>query len=83
MVPAPGGDSRSDPQERPGFGARRVALRRRRPLERGAAGQLYGNRYTWPFISGWQSNLDTPDSAQMGYVKSLFEPTHPEPVSVQ
>jgi chitodextrinase len=39
----------------------------------GAAGQLYGNRYTWPFISGWQSNLDTPGSTQMGYVKFLFE----------
>jgi len=39
----------------------------------GAAGQLYGNRYTWPFVSGWQSNLDTPGSRQMGYVKFLFE----------
>jgi len=39
----------------------------------GASGQLYGNRYTWPFISGWQSNLDTPGSAQMAYVKFLFE----------
>ena len=38
----------------------------------GAAGQLYGNRYTWPFISGWQDNLDTPGSLQMGYVKFLF-----------
>ena len=40
----------------------------------GAAGQFYGNRYTWPFISGWQDNLDTPGSAQMGYVKFLFAP---------
>jgi chitodextrinase len=40
----------------------------------GAAGQLYGNRYTWPFISGWQSNLDTTGSLQMGYVKFLFAP---------
>jgi chitodextrinase len=39
----------------------------------GAAGQLYGNRYTWPFSSGWQSNLDTPGSLQMRYVKFLFE----------
>ena len=38
----------------------------------GAAGQLYGNRYTWPFIGGWQSHLDTPGSLQMGYVKFLF-----------
>ena len=40
----------------------------------GAAGQLYGNRYTWQFISGWQSNLDTPGSVQMGYLKTLFAP---------
>jgi len=39
----------------------------------GAAGQLYGNKYTWPFVSGWESNLDTPGSAQMGHVKFLFE----------
>jgi chitodextrinase len=39
----------------------------------GAAGQLYGNRYTWPFISGWQSTLDTPGSNQMAFVKFLFE----------
>jgi chitodextrinase len=38
----------------------------------GAAGQLYGNHYTWPFSSGWQSHLDTPGSLQMGYVKFLF-----------
>ena len=40
----------------------------------GAAGQLYGNRYTWPFIDGWQENLDTPGSAQMTLVKFLFAP---------
>jgi chitodextrinase len=40
----------------------------------GAAGQLYGNRYTWPFISAWQTHLDTPGSAQMTYVKFLFQP---------
>ncbi|HVM98040.1 MAG TPA: DUF4038 domain-containing protein, partial [Candidatus Acidoferrales bacterium] len=40
----------------------------------GAAGQLYGNRYTWPFTSDWQNNLDTPGSAQMAYVKFVFEP---------
>ena len=38
----------------------------------GAAGQLYGNHYTWPFSSGWESHLDTPGSLQMGYVKFLF-----------
>jgi chitodextrinase len=43
-------------------------------LTSGAAGQLYGNRYTWPFIAGWESNLDTPGSAQFGLVKQLFAP---------
>ena len=38
----------------------------------GAAGHLYGNRYTWPFVDGWQDNLDTPGSAQMGFVRFLF-----------
>src|SRR5579862_6913876 len=40
----------------------------------GATGQLYGNHYTWPFASGWESNLDTPGSAEMRWVKQLFEP---------
>ena len=40
----------------------------------GAAGQLYGNDYTWPFVPGWQDHLDTPGSVQMTYVKALFEP---------
>src|SRR5262245_44414606 len=40
----------------------------------GATGQLYGNHYTWPFLSGWQNNLDTPGSTQMGYTKALFAP---------
>jgi len=39
----------------------------------GACGQMYGNRYTWPFISGWQDNLDTPGSIQIGYMKRFFE----------
>jgi chitodextrinase len=40
----------------------------------GAAGQLYGNGYTWPFRQDWQSHLDTPGSAQIAFVKSLFAP---------
>jgi hypothetical protein len=40
----------------------------------GAAGQLYGNHYTSQFISGWQTNLDTPGAIQFGYVKALFQP---------
>ena len=39
----------------------------------GATGQMYGNKYTWPFLAGWQSHLDTPGAIQMGYVKRLFE----------
>src|SRR5262245_8035991 len=42
----------------------------------GAAGELYGNRYTWPFSDGWQDKLDTPGSAQMTLVKQLFAPRH-------
>jgi chitodextrinase len=40
----------------------------------GAAGQLYGNGYTWPFQSGWQSHLDTPGSDQIAHVNALFAP---------
>ena len=38
----------------------------------GAAGQLYGNHYTWPFLSGWQRHLDSPGVVQLGYLKDLF-----------
>ena len=38
----------------------------------GAAGQFYGNHYTWQFASDWQKNLDTPGSAQIGRLKKLF-----------
>jgi hypothetical protein len=38
----------------------------------GACGQLYGNRYTWPFVAGWQDNLDTPGAMQMSYMKQFF-----------
>lgn len=39
----------------------------------GACGQMYGNHFTWPFLSGWQSELDTPGAIQIGYLKSFFE----------
>ena len=39
----------------------------------GAAGQFYGNHYTWQFISGWQSHLDTAGSRQFGYLVRLLE----------
>ena len=40
----------------------------------GAAGQLYGNKYTWPFLDGWKEKLDTPGAVQMKHVQALFEP---------
>lgn len=40
----------------------------------GATGQLYGNHYTWGFIPGWKTQLDTPGAVQIAYVKALFEP---------
>ena len=39
----------------------------------GAAGQLYGNHYTWQFASGWQNYLDTPGAIQMSYLEALFQ----------
>jgi hypothetical protein len=38
----------------------------------GATGQLYGSKYTWPFPTGWQSNLDTVGVLQLGYLKAFF-----------
>ena len=40
----------------------------------GAAGQLYGNGYTWPFKPGWKDKLDTPGAVQMAHVQALFVP---------
>ena len=40
----------------------------------GSTGQLYGNKYTWPFLPGWKDKLDTPGAVQMAYVQALFEP---------
>ena len=40
----------------------------------GAAGQLYGNGYTWPFKAGWKEKLDTPGAIQMAFVQALFLP---------
>ncbi len=40
----------------------------------GSTGQLYGNKFTWPFIEGWKQQLDTPGAVQMKYVQALFEP---------
>ena len=40
----------------------------------GATGQLYGNKYTWPFLKDWKEKLDTPGAVQMAYVQALFQP---------
>jgi hypothetical protein len=38
----------------------------------GATGQLYGNKYTWPLVKGWQEHLDTAGSKQVTYMAKLF-----------
>jgi len=38
----------------------------------GAMGQFYGNHYTWQFTDGWNQHLDSPGSAQVGYLANLF-----------
>ncbi len=38
----------------------------------GATGQLYGNRYTWTFVPGWQSHLDSAGVIELGYMQHLF-----------
>jgi chitodextrinase len=40
----------------------------------GGAGQLYGDVYTWQFLPGWQSNLNTTGTTQLGYFQNLFKP---------
>ena len=38
----------------------------------GGTGQLYGNAYTWPFISGWKFHIDTPAVTQLMIWKEFF-----------
>jgi hypothetical protein len=38
----------------------------------GAAGYIFGNRFTWQFISGWPNNLNTTGVQQVGIFESLF-----------
>jgi hypothetical protein len=40
----------------------------------GAAGQVYGNGYTWPFKAGWKERLDTPGAKQLAHVQALLGP---------
>lgn len=38
----------------------------------GATGQFYGNKYTWQFLPGWPSYVDSIGSRQMTFVTDLF-----------
>jgi hypothetical protein len=38
----------------------------------GSTGQLYGSAFTWQFLRGWQTNLDTPGVSQLILMKRLF-----------
>ena len=38
----------------------------------GGTGQLYGNAYTWPFISGWKFHIDTVGVTQLVIWKEFF-----------
>jgi len=38
----------------------------------GGTGQLYGNAYTWPFISGWKFHIDTVGVSQLTIWKEFF-----------
>ena len=40
----------------------------------GASGYIYGQKYVWPFASGWQQNLDTPGARNIAVLESLFAP---------
>ena len=39
----------------------------------GATGQLYGNHYIWPFIGGWQDNLNTEGVQELQHNTTLFQ----------
>jgi Protein of unknown function (DUF4038)/Putative collagen-binding domain of a collagenase len=51
-----------------------ITLRRQEywSLLSGAAGQFYGNQFTWQMAHEWQQHLDTVGSRQMTYVTNLF-----------
>ena len=38
----------------------------------GAAGQLYGNKYTWQFIDDWKTHLDTKGVSELQIATKLF-----------
>jgi hypothetical protein len=42
----------------------------------GAAGQLYGNKYSWQFAADWKNNIDTVGALQMQYATNCFAVRH-------
>lgn len=38
----------------------------------GAAGQFFGNHFTWQFAPGWKNHLDSPGSVQLGHLVDLL-----------
>lgn len=58
--------------EREGTSAHNLRKQEYWALLSGAAGQMYGNRFVWQFLDGWEDNLHTPGAEQVRHVKSLF-----------
>ena len=40
------------------------------------AGHMYGNKYIWPFLKGWQSHLNTTCTTELMYFKNFFNGIH-------
>jgi hypothetical protein len=41
-------------------------------LTSGGVGQIWGNHYFWGFLSGWQSQLNSPGAVEIQYINQLF-----------
>jgi hypothetical protein len=41
-------------------------------LTSGGVGQIWGNHYFWGFLSGWQSQLNSPGALEIQYINQLF-----------
>ncbi len=42
-------------------------------LTSGGVGQIWGNRYFWGFIPGWQGQLNSPGALEIQYVNQFFD----------
>ena len=42
-------------------------------LTSGGVGQIWGNRYFWGFIPGWQGQLSSPGALEIQYLNQLFD----------